>query len=139
MLWHPWDEGYNDHHMSFHWMDMCNMHRFQTSFTQIMLFNMSHVTHNCHYGIHGMKGTLTITCHFSGWPYATWINFKHPSRKSCYLICPCNTQWPLWHPWEEGYTNHHMSFRWMALCDMNQFKHPSHKLRQSKHHHHPWS
>jgi hypothetical protein len=35
--------------------------------------NASRVTHN---GIHGMKGTLTITCHVIGWAHVTCADFK---------------------------------------------------------------
>jgi hypothetical protein len=51
--------------------------------------------------------------------------------------CVCNTWWSLWHPWDERYTNHHMSSHWMGPCNMCQFQTPSCKLRQSKQPHRP--
>jgi hypothetical protein len=52
------------------------------------LHNTSRVTHNGHNGIHGMKGTLTITCHLIGWAHVTCVAFKKNCMNQNYADSP---------------------------------------------------
>ncbi len=59
----------------------CNCHTYT-------LHNTSHVTCDGCDGIHGMKGTLTITCHLIRWAHVTCTDFKFRCANQDYPNSP---------------------------------------------------